>query len=161
MARRAVFPGTFDPLTIGHLAIADTAHEELDVERVDLVISLDPIGKQARTPVEARLAAVEGHRRDRPWLAARATDQRLVADIAAGYDVLVVGADKWHQLHDVAFYESPAARDDALRRLPPVAVAPRAGIDLPRHGVHVLGVPERFQEVSSTAVRRGRAEWGA
>ena len=31
----------------------------------------------------------------------------------------VIGADKWHQLHDLAFYDgSEAARDAALARLP-------------------------------------------
>ena len=31
----------------------------------------------------------------------------------------VIGADKWHQLHDLGFYDgSEAARDAALARLP-------------------------------------------
>ena len=157
-----MFPGTFDPLTTAHLAIADAVRAELAVDEVALVLSLDPIGKRARSTVPERLAAIEARRDDRPWLAARTTDRRLVADIADGYDVVVLGADKWVQLHDPSFYRSQAAMEDALRRLPTVALAPRSGVPLPPDlPVHVLGVPEEYHAVSSTAVRSGRAEWRA
>jgi nicotinic acid mononucleotide adenylyltransferase len=157
-----VFPGTFDPLTVGHLAVAQAAHDELGVDVVELVISDDPIGKSASSSVRDRLAAVERHRGSRPWLAGRRTTARLLADIAEGADVLVVGADKWHQLHDPSYYGGVAARDAALARLPRLAVAPRAGVPLPDDPtVHVLGVPPEVLEVSSTAVRDGRADWRA
>jgi hypothetical protein len=73
----------------------------------------------------------------------------------------VVGADKWHQLHDVAFYGgSAAARDLALARLPRLAVAPRAGVALPAGtGAVILDLAEEHQAVSSTAVREGRTDW--
>jgi hypothetical protein len=88
----------------------------------------------------------------------------LLADIAAGYDVCVLGADKWHQLHDTEFYGgSEEARDAALSRLPVLAVAPRADVASPRPGdrVVLLDVDPSFHRVSSTAVRRGRDEWRA
>ena len=162
MARRAAFPGTFDPLTTGHLAIADAAHAELDLDLVDLVISLDPIGKEATASVEERLDVIARQRGRRPWLAGRATAHRLVADIADGYDVVVLGADKWLQLHDMSYYGSAEAMAAALARLPAVAVAPRAGVALPPDlAAHVLDVPEEFHQVSSTAVRAGRDDWRA
>ena len=157
-----MFPGTFDPLTIGHLAVADAVHTELGVAVVELVISEDPIGKEASATVDARLAAVDRLRADRPWLAGRRTALRLLADIAEGYDVLVVGADKWHQLHDPTYYGSEAARDEALARLPRLAVAPREGVSLPDDpGAHVLSPPDDVRAVSSTAVRAGRRDWQA
>lgn len=157
-----MFPGTFDPLTVGHLAVADAAHAELGLAVVELVISDDPIGKATTVPVAVRLAAIEAHRPGRPWLAARRTAARLLADIAHGYDVLVVGADKWHQLQDPAYYGGEAARDAALARLPRLAVAPRAGVALPDDpAVHVLSPPDQVRAVSSTAVRAGRADWRA
>lgn len=162
MARRAAFPGTFDPLTTAHLAIADAVREELAVDVVELVLSLDPIGKRSRTTVHERRAAIERRRGDRPWLLARLTEHRLVADIADGYDVVVLGADKWLQLHEPSFYGSAAAMRAALRRLPTVALAPRAGVRLPEAlPVHVLAVPAEFHSVSSTAVREGRTDWRA
>jgi hypothetical protein len=91
------------------------------------------------------------------------SDRRLIADLAEGYDVCVLGADKWHQLHDPAFYASGAARDAALARLPQLAVAPRAGVESPGPGAGlvVLDLDPTFHEVSSTAVRAGRHDWRA
>jgi len=37
--RVGVFPGSFDPLTTAHLAIADAAIEACELHRLDLVIS--------------------------------------------------------------------------------------------------------------------------
>ena len=162
MARRAAFPGTFDPLTTGHLAIADAAHAELGLDVVELVISHEPIGKEASASVDARLDAIARQAARRPWLTGRSTTHRLVADIADGYDAVVLGADKWLQLHDVSYYGSAEAMAAALARLPAVAVAPRAGVVLPPDvDAHVLDVPEEFHHVSSTAVRAGRDDWRA
>ena len=96
-------------------------------------------------------------------MAARVTDDQLLADIAQGYDVLIVGADKWHQLHDPGFYGGSAeAIREALARLPTLAVAPRAGVELPSAiDVVVLDLDESHRSVSSTAVRNGRDEWRA
>jgi hypothetical protein len=87
------------------------------------------------------------------------TPHRLIVDIATGYDLLVVGADKWAQVNDPSWYDgSESARDSALRALPPVLVVPRQGIEVPRH-VDVLRLDPMFDPVSSTAVRDGRDDW--
>ncbi len=166
MGSRAVFPGSFDPLTVAHLAIADRVRVELAVETVDLVISRVALAKEDRvtTPLEQRVEVIRAlGRAGRPWLRARTTEAQLLADIAEGYDVLVIGADKWHQLHDIGFYgDSAAARDAALDRLPRLAIAPRSGVTTPEGaGLHILSVPAAHHDVSSTAVRRGRDEWRA
>ena len=158
-----VFPGSFDPPTVAHLAIADAAWRHCELDQLVLVVSRVPLGKDqaAQAPVEDRVAALERLSAGRPWLHVAVTDDRLLADVAAGYDVLVVGADKWAQLHDPAWYEgSTEARDAALARLPRVVVAPRAGFP-PPEGVEVLDVDPGHHHVSSTAVREGRHEWRA
>jgi cytidyltransferase-like protein len=163
MVRRGVFPGSFDPLTVAHVAIADAARHQRALDELHLVVSHVALGKQRRrqTPVDHRLAAIEACAADRQWLQARATPAQLLADIACGYDLLVIGADKWWQLHDVSFYGGSAgAMRDALDRLPELAVAPRAGVELPL-GVDVLDVDPAHHEVSSTAVRAGRDDWRA
>lgn len=101
--------------------------------------------------------------RSRRWLGVVVTAEQLVADIARGYDVVIMGADKWAQLHDPGFYESEAARDDALARLPEVAIAARPPARLTNlgAGVVVLQLPSHLAEVSSTGVREGRADWSA
>lgn len=162
MARRGVFPGSFDPLTVAHVAVADAARSRHALDEVHLVISHVALAKEDRrqAPVADRLAAIGAASADRPWLRAATTDAQLLADIAEGFDVLVVGADKWWQLHDVRFYGSEAAMHTALGRLPELAVAPRAGVPAPP-GVDLLDVDAAHHAVSSTAVRAGRVEWRA
>jgi nicotinic acid mononucleotide adenylyltransferase len=162
--RVGVFPGSFDPLTTAHLAVAEAAIEALDLTRLDLVISTVALAKpDAHGSLDARVTAIERHIDRIPQLRARVTRHQLLADIADGYDVLVIGSDKWHQLHDAEFYGSAAERDAALARLPQVAVAPRAGVAPPPADADVitLEVDDRLHGVSSTAVRAGREEWRA
>jgi hypothetical protein len=160
-----VYPGSFDPLTTAHLAIVEAAVAALGLERLDLVLSSVALAKEhgGHSPVEDRLAAIERAARGRP-LRGMVTDHQLLADIAEGYDVCVLGADKWHQLHDVGFYGGDeAARDAALARLPRLAVVPRAGIPLPGlgDGAVLLEVDPGLAHVSSSAVRAGREDWRA
>ncbi len=158
--RRAVFPGTFDPLTVAHVAIADAVRTVCDVDRVELVLSTAPLAKEPTRSLDNRVAAIERVAANRLWLAVRTTDSRLIADIATGYDILVLGADKWAQILDVSYYGgSPAARDAAVASLPKLAVVPRRGIAMPdRPGTTALdGLG--LDDISSTAVREGRIDW--
>jgi hypothetical protein len=162
-----VFPGSFDPLTVAHVAIADAARAAVGLDRLDLVLSRIALVKEhgGHAPLAERIAAIEAaSAAGRPWMHARVTDAQLIADIAEGYDACIVGADKWHQLYDVTFYGgSVEARDRAVARLPRLVVAPRSGVALPRAGseVVVLDVDPRHGDVSSTGVREGRHEWRA
>jgi predicted RNA-binding protein with PIN domain len=154
--RRGVYPGSFDPPTIAHAAIAEAAVRAAQLDALDLAISERALGKDAATqrPLAERLAAIERLTATRPWLHVVVTDAQLIADIAAGYDAVVMGADKWEQVRDPAWYDNdPAARDAALARLPRVLVAPRAGLTIV--GAEVLELPPELGEVSSTAARAG------
>jgi hypothetical protein len=125
---------------------------------VDLVLSRSALGKEGRhrSPIPDRVRAIEAL-----GLSAVVTEARLVGEIAEGYDVLVVGADKYLQLLDPSWYPTVAAHRAALARLPRVLVAPRAGVVLPE-GVEVLDVHPDHHHVSSTAVvDGGRDEWRA
>ena len=171
--RVGVYPGTFDPPTIAHLEIARVAIEQLRLDRVDFTISAATLGKDdARlTPIDERLdelgAIVDGN----PRLGVRATADSLIVDIAEGYDVIIVGGDKWAQVLDPVWYGDIESRDDALRRLPLVALAPRPPwtalesdpvADAPDLvDVVVLAIDPLHREVSATAVREGRDDWRA
>ena len=92
-----MFPGSFNPPTLAHLAIE---------------------------VLRASCAAIDG-------LGVVVSRLQLIADLADGYDVVIIGADKWHQIHDVQFYGgSLAHRDSAIARLPAVAIAPRPPLEI-------------------------------
>src|SRR5204863_4471919 len=67
-----VYPGSFDPLTVAHLAIAEAAARAARLDRIDLALSNVALGKErgAHSGVEARAAAIRRAARTRPWLAA-------------------------------------------------------------------------------------------
>ncbi len=159
----AVYPGSFNPPTTAHLAVARAAIDQAGADRVDLAVSRAALGKEhVDVPsIEDRMAVLAEVAATRPWLGARLVEARLLADIAEGYDLLVVGADKWAQLLDPAWYGGPEARDQALARLPRVLVVDRpphpAPPDDPRWAR--LTVDPRHGSVSSSAARAGRAEW--
>lgn len=164
--RVGCYPGSFDPPTVAHLAVAEAAIEAARLDRIDLVVSRSALGKTAPAAraLDERLTVVRAVTETRPWLGVVVTDHQLVADLAQGYDAVVMGADKWRQVLDVAWYDgSPSMRDDALARLPPVLLAPRADDDLANLGlgqldpdrVTVLRVGSHHRAVSSSAVRAG------
>jgi hypothetical protein len=152
----AAYPGTFDPPTIAHLAVAEAAWRACGVERVDLVLSRDPIGKTGAPSVDERIARLEVLTEPYAWLGVAVTEHRLIADIAAGYDVVVMGADKWAQVLDPSYHPDEAVWRASMGRLPRVAVARRG--DVPIEGDVIL-LDVDFGDVSSTAVRQGRDGW--
>lgn len=153
--KTGVYPGSFDPLTVAHLAIAEAAVRAAALDRLDLALSNVALGKEhgGHTAVDARAAAITRAAKTRPRLAATTTDGQLIVDIAAGYDVVVMGADKWAQVRDAAWYDDENARDSALASLPRVLVVPRPGYDVV--GAEVLDIDPEHAHVSSTRARAG------
>ncbi|MBT8207459.1 MAG: hypothetical protein KJO18_04230 [Acidimicrobiia bacterium] len=155
VSRRGVFPGSFNPLTVAHLEIAHIARETHTLHEVVLVVSsvaLDkpsPPGPSLGERIELIRADLAGY----DWLRIEQSNKQLIADLAEGFDVVIMGADKWEQLHDPRYYESEDAMYDALRRLPVVAVAPRDGIVV--NGADTLDTSPASRSVSSTDARAG------
>jgi hypothetical protein len=141
--------------------MAEAARRQCGVDRVELVLSREALGKEhvVHPTVDERaevLRAVAGN--GRPWLGVVVTDRRLLADIAEGYDVLILGADKWEQVLDPRFYDdSVEAMQAAVARLPHLAVAPRKDHALPT-GALVTVLDVDHHDVSSTAARAGAVD---
>jgi len=159
--RAGVYPGSFDPPTIAHLGIAVMAKRAVNLDRIDLVVSRDALAKQGadHAPFDMRIAVIEASIAHAPWLHLVVTEKQLVADIAAGYDAVLMGADKYEQIQQPEFYADEAARDAAIAALPTVVGPNRPGSpDLPDTAV-VLTLPPKLQAVSSSDARNGRSEW--
>ena len=156
--RRGVFPGSFNPLTVAHLEIAQRAKEEHDLDEVHLTVSRVALDKPSPPgpPFEERIAIIEDDAAEFDWLTVTTTDQQLIVDIADGYDVVIMGADKWEQVNDSSYYKSATDRDDALARLPQVVVAARTGSHVPEE--LLLETDEQFHGVSSTQARAGNRD---
>jgi hypothetical protein len=153
---RGVYPGSFDPPTIAHVAIAEAAVRVGALDRLDLAISRVALGKDAagQQPLDVRVEMLERLAHSRPWLGVVVTEAQLITDIASGYDLVVMGADKWAQVRDPAWYDdSAAARDAALARLARVLVVARPGFEVV--GADALELPEHLGAVSSSAARAG------
>ena len=162
--RTGIQPGSFDPPTLAHLVIAHTALRYHQLDQIIWSVSRRPLGKnRGRTSIEDRLVVLRTVAATHQWLTVEGTDARLIVDLAQGHDVVVMGADKWHQLHEARFYgedtkskEVKAAMTEALNRLPTCAVAPRNGLEVPPD--MVLPVPPWVaQQSSSQAV--GGSTW--
>ena len=90
--------------------------------------------RSLRPTFEQRLAIIASvGRPDRRDSSVIVTEQQLIADIATGYDVVVMGADKWAQVNDPAWYrdDEAAAMPGGRRCSPTLALAPRAGFAVP------------------------------
>jgi len=154
----AAYPGSFNPPTVAHLAVADAARVHLGLDRIDLVVSRRALAKEhvEHPPWDHRLRVVREVVASRPWLGLVVTEHQLLVDIARGYDVLVVGADKYHQIHEPRWYPSDADRARALAGLPRLAVAPRPPWATPPELALPLDVA--YRAVSSTLARAGRRD---
>lgn len=168
-----MYPGSFDPPTIAHIHVARCAIEQLGLDRVDFVISSVTLGKDDAnlTPIADRVSELEAIIGTDNSLGVRISPDSLLATIAYGYDAVIVGADKWHQILDPVWYGTIEDRDRTMTRLPLVALAPRPPWTMPGEdaaaeppaGVEffVLNTDPSHHPVSATAVRNGRHEWRA
>jgi hypothetical protein len=149
-------------LTIAHLAIAQAARQQYQLDRVDLIVSRVALGKEAvsRPRLEDRVEVLRRAAADRTWLGVVVTDAQLLADIAQGYDVLILGADKWAQVRDPSYYGSVEERDAVCARLPRLAIAPRPPLDVPKDLPEdaLLDVPPHLGAISSSAARSGEGQ---
>ncbi|MEM7275545.1 MAG: hypothetical protein AAF547_20885 [Actinomycetota bacterium] len=158
--RVGAYPGSFNPPTMAHLAIAAAARDRHGLDRVELVISRSALAKEdvVHPRFDDRIQVVRESVTEHEWLDVRVTDAQLLVDIAAGHDLLIMGADKWRQIQDPVWYgDDLAARDAALAALPTVAVVPRDEVAVPLDLVLPVD-PAMVEAVSSTRARAGATE---
>ena len=152
-----MYPGSFNPPTTAHLAIARAAIDAHGLDRVDLTVSRSALAKETvdHPRFAHRIEVLRATVADDPSLGVVVTEAQLLVEIASGYDLLIVGADKWWQIQDPVWYGGdPAARDAAMTALPSVAVVGRDDMAVPPE--LLLDVHDRLVSgVSSTRARSG------
>lgn len=158
-----MYPGSFNPPTVAHLAIAQAAIDQRNLETLTFAISKRALAKedvdQADRPrFVDRIAVMEQMVAGNDRFELLVTDQQLIVDIAASFDVVVLGADKWVQIQDPVFYgDDVTVRDRALDALPELALVPRP--PFPTDGAPTLDlhadVAAMIETVSSTLAREG------
>ena len=154
-----VLGGVFDPPHLGHTALARAALEQLDLERLLVLVIADPGHKRATTPAETRLELARLAFAFDPRIEVQLDPHARTVDSleTLGLDdpVFVVGADEFV---DFATWKRP----DRVLELARLAVAMRPGV--PDARVHEararLPAPDRVSffefppvSVSSTLVR--------
>ena len=166
--RLGILGGTFDPVHLGHLLLAECAREELSLVQVLFVPAREPWRKSHRviTPPEHRLAmlelAIEGNdgfgisdielRRPGPTYTAD-TLEALAAERLDDEFYFIVGADA---LADLPNWREP----ERIVQHAVLAVAPRAGQSLAATAAALPDIAARIERfempptpVSSTEIR--------
>ena len=149
-----MFPGSFNPPTNAHIAISEAARSQHSLDVLVWSVSRVALAKEdvQHPRLADRVAVLREVAEGFDWLEIAVTDVQLLSDLSAGFDVIVMGADKWHQIHDPVFYGNDSARRDAsIASLPTVAIAARPPHECPAH--LVLNLPDWVGAVSSTQAR--------
>ncbi|HEV8468649.1 MAG TPA: nicotinate-nucleotide adenylyltransferase [Candidatus Limnocylindria bacterium] len=164
VTRIGVFGGTFDPVHVGHLAIANAALEELRLDRIIFVPARrTPLKQQAPlASATDRLAMLEAATRDEPRFGVSRievdregpsyTVDTLEALRDQGELFLIVGSDAYA---DFERWRDPSR----IRTLATVVVAARPGAPNAPGNIPVLDTP--LMDISSRELRaraaRGRS----
>lgn len=182
-ARRVgLLPGSFNPLTLAHIALADAARRQGHLDVLTWSIAARTIDKEGvtRATIPDRLAQLAAFARRAPNAAVVLLNRGLYVEQMEALRTLtteqtdlfiVVGFDKIVQILDPHYYEDRDAALDELFAQARLLVAPRSHDDRKalarllqrpenaRYAEHMtyLDVPKRYRMESSTDVRRAFA----
>jgi nicotinate-nucleotide adenylyltransferase len=164
VTRVGVFGGSFDPVHVGHLAIANAALEELALDRVLFVPARrSPLKEEGPVaPAEDRLAMLEAATKDEPRFGLSTVEleregpsytvDTLASLRGQGELYLILGGDAYA---DLERWRDP----ERVRSLATIVVAARPGAPNAPRGVRVLDTP--LMDISSRVLRaraaRGRS----
>lgn len=159
-----IFPGSFNPIHIGHLALANWICEFCDMDELWFMVTPQNPQKDASDLIDENIrlqmvrASVAGYPKfkasdfefalPRPFY----TIHTLYAlrKAYSGRDFrLIIGADSWHNIHQ--WKDS-----DALVETYPILIYPRKGYEttIPEGYSHIQKVDAPLFEVSSTFIRQ-------
>jgi nicotinate-nucleotide adenylyltransferase len=136
-----LFGGAFDPPHLGHVALAREAKRRFGLDRLVVLVAVNPEHKEVQTPAADRLALAEAAF---PGDDVRLDEHARTVDMLRAGDwenpLLLVGADQLAAFHH---WKEPDAVLDMAR----VAVATRPGLGLAQlaRALEELGRPDRIE----------------
>jgi nicotinate-nucleotide adenylyltransferase len=165
--RIGIYGGTFDPVHLGHLIVAEQARFELQLQRVFFVLTPNPPHKPATTisPVVHRLNMLKLALSDHPHFELSTVElerpgvsytvdtlrhYRAQPEFVAAEFFLIIGSDSMLEFKN---WREPLA----ITRMAKLAVYSRPGLDLHRvapeflQEIHVIEGPQ--MEISATDIR--------
>ena len=159
LAGLGLLGGVFDPPHVGHVELARAALEQLDLEKLLVLVVADPGHKQTTTPAETRLELTRLAFEDVPGVRVELDRHSRTVDSLEERElegaVFILGAD---ELADFANWKRP----ERVLELVQLAVAMRPGVpdDRVREARSRLSTPDRILSfempaipVSSSAIR--------
>ena len=159
MIRLGIFGGTFNPIHIGHLLLAETARETLQLDRVVFIPTGQPPHKNPKEllPGAVRFELVQLAIRGHPAFVA--SDIELQRD-GPSYSIETVHILK-KQLPEAKLFllmgEDMLSVQwlawDALKQLCTIVVAHRPGVSLAQRARHVKWLPMPQLEITSSDIR--------
>jgi nicotinate-nucleotide adenylyltransferase len=171
--RLGLFGGTFDPIHLGHLILAESCREALSLDQVWFVVTATPPHKRReRTPVNDRLemarVAIAGNaafavseieaRSDGPHYSFE-TVERLAAERPGDELFFLIGGDS---LRDLPTWRHPerlaACATIVVVNRPGVVIAPDALPDLGPRAKPIRVVESPLIDIASTDLRRAVGE---
>lgn len=163
MRRIALFGGSFDPVHVGHLLVAQAAHEELQLDRLFFVPAAQSPFKPERqpTPAHQRLRLLRLALAGRDWCEIDEQEIRrggisYTVDTVSDYRDRFPGLELFYLIGADHVMQLPAWRDaEKLAGLVHFVVIPRPGqtaaaLPAPFQGRHLSGFPVA---VSSSQIR--------
>lgn len=146
MKRIGLFGGSFDPVHLGHLLVAQAAHEELDLDRLFFIPAAQSPFKQDQTPSQAAVRA----RLLRLALAAKAWCEIDLQELERGGVSYTIDTLRHygHRFPDAKFFYLIGA--DHVAKLPQWREAAELAtltefVVIPRPGDEVAPIPEPFR----------------
>jgi nicotinate-nucleotide adenylyltransferase len=162
MARIGLLGGTFDPIHVGHLILAELGHEALGLDRVEFLVANDPPHKpdSSVSPADLRVAMVRLAIEGIPYFGVNTIELRrtgpsftvdTLAELSASRPndefTFIIGGDS---LRDLPSWHRPAE----VLRLARLAVIDRPGADYDLEALERMlpGLTSRLDRVAAPAI---------
>lgn len=162
MTRRVgLLGGTFDPVHLGHLVVADVVRDRLGLDELRLLVAGDPWMKDSESAAHHRVAMARATVADDPALSVDDRETRRDGPTYTAETLAMLHEEEpgtsWHFLlgADAATHLPDWHRVDAALSLATFVVVGRPGSARPDHSLmdHVTWVEAPLVDISSTGIR--------